>query len=107
METTDYIQVITTTDGQQNAEAIARALVEKRLAACVQVFGPLTSTYRWKGEIQTAQEWQCVAKGRRDAFGNIEATIRRLHPYQVPEVLALPVTAGSPDYLAWVENETR
>jgi periplasmic divalent cation tolerance protein len=80
----DYVQVITTTANQDDAERIARALVEARLAACVQVLGPMTSTYRWKGRIETAQEWQCVAK-----------------------ILAVPITAGSRAYLNWLDGELK
>jgi len=102
----DYIQVVTTTERRENAERIARALVEERLAACVQVTGPITSTYRWHGQIETAQEWQCWAKSRRDLYDQIEQTIRRLHPYEVPEILAMPILAGSAPYLAWLKEET-
>jgi periplasmic divalent cation tolerance protein len=102
----DYIQVVTTTEHRADAEAIARALVEERLAACVQIVGPITSIYRWQDKIETAQEWQCWAKSRRVLYDRIEAVIRRLHPYQVPEILAIAVLAGSADYLAWLEAET-
>ena len=71
-----------------------------------QVTGPITSTYRWQGKIETAEEWQCWAKSRRDLYPQIEQAIRRLHPYQVPEILAMPILAGSADYLAWLEAET-
>jgi periplasmic divalent cation tolerance protein len=103
---TDYIQVVTTTERREDAERIARTLVEERLAACVQVTGPITSTYRWQGQIETAQEWQCWAKSRRGLYDKIEQTIRRLHPYEVPEILAMPILAGSAGYLAWLEGET-
>ena len=103
---TDYIQVVTTTERREDAERIARTLVEARLAACVQVTGPITSTYRWHGQIETAQEWQCWAKSRRGLYDQIEQTILRLHPYEVPEILAMPIVAGSADYLAWLEGET-
>jgi len=102
---TDYIQVVTTTGRRKDAEAISRALVEQRLAACVQVLGPITSTYRWAGSIETNQEWQCVAKSRREAYYRIEQAIRRLHPYEVPEILATQIVAGDPAYLAWLEAE--
>ena len=102
---TDYIQVITTTGRKEDAEKIAGALVGSRLAACVQVSGPITSTYRWKGAVETAGEWQCVAKSRRDLYEQIEKAVRRLHPYEVPEILAVPIVAGSKSYLAWLEGE--
>jgi periplasmic divalent cation tolerance protein len=104
---TDYIQVVTTTEHREDADRIARALVEQRLAACVQVAGPITSTYRWQGKIETAQEWQCRIKSRRDLYDEIEQAIRRLHPYEVPEILAMPILAGSADYLAWLDGEVK
>jgi periplasmic divalent cation tolerance protein len=103
----DYIQVVTTTEHREDAERIARTLVEERLAACVQVVGPISSTYRWRGTIETAQEWQCWAKSRCDLYDQIEQAIRRLHPYEVPEILAVPVLAGSASYLAWLDAEVK
>jgi periplasmic divalent cation tolerance protein len=104
---TDTIQVITTTETKADAQAIARALLEKRLAACVQVIGPITSTYWWQGEIETAEEWLCVIKSRRDLYEPLEETIREVHPYDVPEILAVPVVAGSKDYLDWLDGELK
>ena len=101
-----YIQVVTTTDKEEDAGRIARLLVERRLAACVQVLGPITSTYRWQGAIDTAQEWQCWAKTRRELFDEVETAIRQAHPYEVPEILAVPIVAASRSYLAWLEAET-
>jgi periplasmic divalent cation tolerance protein len=102
----DYIQVVTTTEHREDAERIARELVEVRLAACVQIVGPVTSIYRWRGKVETAQEWQCWIKSRSGLFPQIEQAIRRLHPYEVPEILAMPVIDGSPDYLKWLGDET-
>jgi len=103
----DYIQVVTTTASREDAERIAQALVAERLAACVQVLGPIASTYRWQGTIETAQEWLCLVKSRGELYGKIEDAIRRLHPYEVPEILALPVVAGSGAYLAWLDGELK
>jgi periplasmic divalent cation tolerance protein len=97
-----FIQVITTTDKREDAERIAQGLVERRLAGCVQILGPVTSTYRWKGGIETAGEWLCLIKSREDLYGALEAAIRSLHPYETPEILSLPVLTGSSDYLAWL-----
>ncbi len=102
---TAYIQVITTTSSQADALEIARVLVERRLASCVQILGPITSVYRWEGRIEEAEEWQCWAKSRADLFPQIEAAIREIHSYQVPELLAFPVTAGGESYLAWLDDE--
>ncbi len=101
-----YIQVVTTTARREEAERIARELVESRLAACVQIVGPITSTYHWLGKIETSEEWQCLAKTRSDLFARAEEAILRIHSYEVPEILAVPVIAGSASYLAWLDAET-
>ena len=106
MEEVQYIQVMTTVDDADGAQDIANALVGARLAACVQVVGPITSTYWWQGEINSAQEWLCLAKTRADLYPQVEAAIRAAHSYDIPEILALPVVAGSNSYLGWVEAET-
>ena len=100
-----FIQVITTTEKKDDAERIARTLVETRLAACVQIVGPIMSIYRWKGKIETAGEWLCLIKGRKQSYGAIERTIRSLHTYETPEIIAVPITAGSRDYLDWLRGE--
>jgi periplasmic divalent cation tolerance protein len=104
---TDCIQVLTTAPSQEEAARIARALVEERLAACVQVLGPVASTYRWQGAIETSQEWLCIAKTAKGLYPEVEQAVRRVHSYQVPEILAVPVTAGSADYLAWLAGEVK
>ncbi len=105
---TDVIQVVTTLPNRDDAQRIASALVERRLAACAQVTcGPIRSTYRWKGKVESAAEWQCVIKTRRELFAAVEAAIRGMHPYEVPEILAIPVLEGRADYLAWVRDETQ
>jgi periplasmic divalent cation tolerance protein len=101
------IQVLTTVGVREDADRIAQALIESRLAACVQVFGPITSTYRWQGQIETAEEWQCCAKSRQDLYPEIEAAIRRLHPYEVPEILAVAILGGNASYLAWLDGELK
>lgn len=101
---TEYIQVLTTTSSKADAQAIADALVAQRLAACVQVIGPITSTYRWQGQVETAEEWLCIAKSRGDLYAVVEQAIRAVHPYEEPEILAVPVTAGSASYLRWLDD---
>ena len=103
----DYIQVMTTVERQEDAEKIARTLVEGRLAACVQVLGPVASTYHWQGSIESSREWLCLAKSRAGLYAQIEEAIRKVHPYQVPEIIALPILAGSRSYLEWIEQEAR
>jgi periplasmic divalent cation tolerance protein len=104
---TGYIQVVTTTDSRADAERIARTLVEKRVAGCVQILGPVSSTYRWQGEIETADEWLCLIKSKEDRYADLERAILEVHSYDVPEILAMPVVAGSADYLQWLAEELR
>ena len=105
--TSDAIQVVTTAASEAEAQRIAAALVEARLAACVQVSGPVTSTYQWQGNVETSQEWQCTIKTRQSHFAAVAAMIAQLHSYEVPEILATPIVAGSPEYLAWLSGELR
>ncbi len=101
----DAIQIVTTTGNREEAERIANELVEHRLAACVQIGGPITSTYRWQGAIESGTEWLCVVKTRRGLLSAVEATIHKLHSYEVPEILAFDVVAGSRGYLDWLVGE--
>jgi periplasmic divalent cation tolerance protein len=101
---TDYVQVLTTAGSEQEAEAIATTLVEKRLAACAQVVGPIASTYRWQGKVEREREWQCLAKTEVGLYHEVEAAIRRAHSYDEPEIIAMPILAGSPGYLAWISE---
>ncbi len=103
MET--FIQVVTTVEKQEDAQRIARAMVEKRLAACAQVVGPITSTYWWKGRIEEAQEWQCLLKTREDRFDVLEQDIRGFHTYEVPEIVSMPLVQVSPAYREWLRQE--
>ena len=102
----NYIQVTTTTSSQEEAEQIARALVMKRLAACVQIVGPITSVYWWQEELETAVEWLCYIKSKQDLYPQIEAAIQQNHPYDTPEIIATPISLGSRDYLRWIDAET-
>ena len=102
---TEYIQVLTTVEQKADAEKIARSLVDRRLAACVQIVGPLTSYFRWQAKLDTAQEFLCLIKSRNDLFAELEAAILDMHPYEVPEILATPVTKGSKSYLNWMAAE--
>lgn len=102
---TDYIQVTTVTDSQKEAESIARALLESRLAACVQIYGPVSSIYWWQNTIESTQEWTCQIKSRQQLYPRVENAIRRLHSYEVPEILVSPVINGNPDYLKWLDGE--
>ncbi|MFH1125145.1 MAG: divalent-cation tolerance protein CutA [Pseudomonadota bacterium] len=101
-----YIQLFTTTEKKEDARKIAREVVRRRLAACVQIIGPVSSTYWWKEGIEEAEEWLCVVKSREELYEKLEKAIRDVHPYEVPEILAMPVVKGSPDYLRWLDRET-
>lgn len=103
----EFLQVQTTTGSRADGEAIARALVERRLAACVQVVGPIHSTYWWEGVVEMAEEYLCLVKSSREAYPALEAAIQELHPYEVPEIIALPIEAGSRAYLSWLQAELR
>jgi periplasmic divalent cation tolerance protein len=100
-----YCQVVTTTDSRAAADGLARGAVEARLAACAQVLGPITSSYRWEGTIATEEEWQVLLKTTAAAYPALERHLREAHTYDVPEILCLPVTAGSPAYLEWLDTE--
>lgn len=102
---TDAIQVVTTAATRADALRIAGELVRRRLAACVQVNGPISSTYWWQGNVESADEWLCVVKTRRETYSAVEQTIRELHTYDEPEILALPVIDGSAGYLGWLKRE--
>lgn len=101
---TDYLQVLTAVGSEEEAERISAALVERRLAACVQTIGPVSSRYRWQGEVETAREWLCLAKTEAGRCAELEAAIRELHSYEEPEIVALPIVAGSQGYLAWLSE---
>jgi periplasmic divalent cation tolerance protein len=105
--TDDYIQVLTTTASRDDAQRIATALVELRLAACVQVIGPIASTYWWQGQVERAEEWLCLIKSKRALYDELEQAIRARHPYETPEIMAVPVVAGSRPYLHWLSQELR
>ncbi|HYG96159.1 MAG TPA: divalent-cation tolerance protein CutA [Solirubrobacterales bacterium] len=98
----EYVQVLTTAGSEEEAGRIASLLVERRLAACVQVLGPIVSRYRWQGAIEEEREWQCLAKTTRAAYEAVEGAIREVHSYEEPEIVATPIVAGSPGYLAWI-----
>jgi periplasmic divalent cation tolerance protein len=101
----EVIQVLTTVGSEEDARAIARALVERRLAGCVQLIGPITSTYWWQGSVEDDTEWLCVIKSTADLYAVLERAIQEVHPYEVPEILAVPVLMGSQGYLDWLRGE--
>ena len=103
---TSVVVVLITVPDAASADRIAQALVEERLAACVSRVGPLRSTYRWKGAIESSDELLLLAKSTAARFDELAARVRALHPYELPEIVALPVAAGFLPYLDWVAKET-
>ena len=101
-----FIQISTTTETKKQAQKIAKYLVEQKLAACVQITGPIESTYRWKGKVETAGEYLCLIKTRTSLFKRVETAIKKLHPYETPEIIAVPIVKGSREYLIWLNDET-
>lgn len=102
---TDFVQITTTTGNRQDAEQIAAELISRKLAGCVQVSGPISSTFRWQGKVETAEEWVCIIKTSRAQVAAIQAALGEIHPYEVPEVIATPIVAGSTAYLKWLEEQ--
>jgi len=105
MEQAGHVQVVTAAGSEAEAAAIAGGLLERRLAACVQVVGPVRSRYWWNGRVETAEEWLCVAKTTAAAVDEAMAEIGRRHSYETPEVTVTPIVAGSAGYLAWIDAE--
>ena len=99
--------VFTNLPDRESADRLARGVVEARVAACVNVLSSARSVYRWKGAVETAEEYPVLIKTAADRYADLEKTIRALHPYELPEIVAVRIEAGSADYLAWVESETR
>jgi periplasmic divalent cation tolerance protein len=102
---TDKIVVLTTCESQEQAQTLARHLIEQRLAACVNILPGARSVYRWKDKIEDAAEFVLVIKSRRDVFAKLREAIGNLHSYEIPEVIALPVVDGSDAYLGWMDRE--
>jgi len=101
------IAVLTNLPDSESAFNLARAVVHLRLAACANVLSPATSFYRWEGREEQATEYPVLIKSTRAQYANLERAIRERHPYTVPEIIAWPVEAGLPEYLAWVEAEAQ
>ena len=98
--------VLTTAGSQDEARKIANALVERRLAACVNIVQQIESIYRWQGKVETATEWLLVIKTQARAFERVRDTIKELHSYDLPECVMLEVEAGSSEYLNWIAKNT-
>ena len=106
MEDGDTILVLTNLPDRDTAGRLAQRLVESRLAACVNILNGCTSVYRWKGEVERAEEVPVLIKTRAARYEELEAAIREVHPYEIPEIIAIPVVHGLAEYLEWVAEET-
>jgi periplasmic divalent cation tolerance protein len=106
MDMTEFGVVLVTIDSQSMAIALAETLIEECLAACVNLF-PMQSIYRWQGQVQQDHEWQLVIKTRLAQYPALSTRITALHPYEVPEIVLLPIQAGSTAYLNWVADQTQ
>jgi periplasmic divalent cation tolerance protein len=104
---TGCCQVTTTLPERAVAENLAATLVAERLAACAQILGPISSTYRWKGAVEHAEEWYCYLKTTLGRLPELQKRIDELHPYDVPEVIAIPISHGDEEYLAWVREAVK
>ena len=105
---TDKIVVLVTCGSAKEARRIGRALVEQKLVACANIFqAPVQSIYSWKGKVESARECLIVLKTSRKCFTAVQRAVRRLHSYKVPEIIALPIAAGSSDYLSWISESVR
>lgn len=103
--TSERLVVLITAGSQEEAEQIAQALVAEMLAACANIIPGVTSVYRWEGEVQRDQEWLLVVKSRREVLSDLIRRVQKLHSYDVPEIIALPLVDGSPAYLRWIDGE--
>jgi periplasmic divalent cation tolerance protein len=101
-----HIVVLITTGSLEEGRGIARALVEERLAACVNIISPIQSVYRWEGELHDDQEVLLVAKTATGMLEQLAGRVKQLHSYELPEIIALPIVAGAKDYLRWIDVET-
>lgn len=103
---TPYVIVFTTASDRSSAREIGRALLDERLAACVQLL-PIESMYNWKGEVSSEDELLLIVKTTAHHYAEVEATIRALHSYELPEIVAVPIDHGLPAYLGWIDEVTR
>ena len=107
MSDEDILLVLTNLPDRDSAQRVAQALIENRSAACVNILAECASIYRWQGKMETANEVPLLIKTTRAAYPRLEETIRAHHPYELPEIIAVPLRAGLPGYLQWVAQETQ
>ena len=100
-----YLQVTTTTSSAGEAERLASKLLEARLAACIQIVGPISSKYWWQNRLETSVEWQCTIKTRDLLYAAVESLLLKHHSYDIPEIIAVPIVGGSQSYLSWLDEQ--
>ena len=103
----DFLQVQTTTSSRAEAERISDAVIEKKLAACVQIVGPITSRYRWEGKVNRDEELLLIVKTRRSLFSGLQKRVAELHSYEVPEIIAIDIDRGSRAYLGFLNKNLK
>jgi len=103
----NILLVLTNLPSRESAASLAQFLVDEQLAACVNILAPCRSVYRWKGSVETADEVPLLIKTTEERYPALEAAIRERHPYEIPEIVAVQIVAGLPDYLAWLAAETQ
>ena len=103
----EFIQIFTTAGKKGDAEHIAKVLSDKKLSACTQIIGPITSVYQWKGKTEKSKEWLCAIKTKANCYKKTEEVIKKMHPYEMPEIIAVPIAEGSREYLNWMQKEIK
>ena len=102
----DFILILVTASSEEEAKKIAFSLMEKRFAACINLVKDIESIYRWKGKISDEKEVLMLIKTRKKLYKSVEEEVKKIHSYEVPEIIALPIISGSKDYLYWMDSET-
>ena len=102
-----FIVVMTTTSTKEDAEQIAKTLLAQKLAGCVQIIGPVISHYSWQDELCQDEEWICLIKSNQQNYQPLENIIKEIHPYEVPEIISLPIVEGSKGYLSWLNQQLK
>ncbi|MEW2353962.1 divalent-cation tolerance protein CutA [Spirillospora sp. NPDC029432] len=103
----EYVQVQTSIPSREKGLEIARSLIDSNLAACAQVVGPMTSTYRWRGEVRVDEEYLLLIKTPAARYADLEAHVHRMHSYSVAEIISVPINSGLASYLEWMDAETQ
>ena len=102
-----FIKISTTLPKRSDAIKIAEMLAQKKLSACTQIIGPMESVFRWRGKLRKAKEWLCLIKTKKSLYKKVENEIKKIHPYDVPEIVAVPIIEGNREDLKWVSKEAK